>query len=212
MNYSNKTNNRVQKDNASVVVIRATIAKQTGLVLVFALLIMLSVTILGVSAVSSSLLQGKMASSSERRAVAFDAAEAAIAGVIFESEDESVLVDPALTDPLSEARQQAALDLDIEQLSCFDQNRTDRAMTKNGLPFGIRHTAAANYSDNPPTTSWSKTAFVREQSCRGSSNVIGGSNINCHVFLIRGCGQLEGSNYVVANTISAAVFAPSSNN
>ncbi len=184
--------------------------KQKGLVLVFALLILLTITILGVAAVSSSLLQGKMATSSERRSVAFDAAEAAIAGVVFESEDESILIDPTLTDPLSEARQQTPIDLDVEQLSCFDENRTDRVMTKNGLPFGIRHTSAANYSDNPPTTSWSKTAFIREQACRGSSNVIGGSNINCHVFLIRGCGQLEGSNYVVANTISAAVFAPAS--
>lgn len=212
MNCSTNITKRVHTDKLSVFVQKQNFTKQTGLVLVFALLIMLTITILGVSAVSSSLLQGKMATSAERRAVAFDAAEAAIAGVVFESEDESVLVDPALTDPLSEARQQAAIDLNVEQLSCFDQNRTDRAMTKNGLPFGIRHTTAANYSDNPPTTSWSKTAFVREQSCRGSSNVIGGSNINCHVFLIRGCGQLQGSNYVVANTISAAVFAPASNN
>lgn len=212
MNYYTNITKQAQMDKLPVFVKKQNFTKQTGLVLVFALLIMLTITILGVSAVSSSLLQGKMATSAERRAVAFDAAEAAIAGVVFESEDESVLVDPALTDPLSEARQQAAIDLNVEQLSCFDQNRTDRAMTKNGLPFGIRHTNAANYSDNPPTTSWSKTAFVREQSCRGSSNVIGGSNINCHVFLIRGCGQLQGSNYVVANTISAAVFAPASNN
>lgn len=212
MNFSTKIFNSTQSYNFLNYKHGLAIKSQRGLVLVFALLIMLTITILGVSAVSSSLLQGKMATSSERRAVAFDAAEAAISGVIFESEDESVLVDPALTDPLSEARQLAAIDLTVEQLSCFDENRTDRAMTKNGLPFGIRHTNAANYSENPPTTSWSKTAFVREQSCRGSSNVIGGSNINCHVFLIRGCGQLQGSNYVVANTISAAVFAPASNN
>jgi len=84
---------------------------QKGLVLVFALLVLLSVTILGVSSVSSSLLQGKMASSAERKSVSFDAAEAAIAGVIFDSEDESVLVDPLLMDTLSESRQLTALDL-----------------------------------------------------------------------------------------------------
>ncbi len=185
--------------------------KQQGLVMVFALLVLLSVTILGVSSVSSSLLQGKMASSIERKAVSFDAAEAAIAGVVFESEDESVLVDANLTDPLSEARQLTAIDLENDSLSCFDENRTERVMTKNGLPFGQRHTANARYSDNPPVNSWSRTAFVREQACLGSSNVIGGSNINCHVFIVRGCGQTVGSNYVVANTLTAAVFAPASN-
>jgi type IV pilus assembly protein PilX len=184
---------------------------QSGLVMVFALLVLLSITILGVSSVSSSLLQGKMASSAERKSVSFDAAEAAIAGVIFEAEDESILSDPLLSDPLSEARQIAAIDLDTESMSCFDQNRTDRAITKDGLDFNVRHTNAGRYSDNPPVDSWSKTAFVREQACRGSSNVIGGSNINCHLFIVRGCGRTEGSNYVVANTLTAAVFAPASN-
>lgn len=184
---------------------------QKGLVLVFALLVLLSITVLGVSSVSSSLLQGKMASSIERKSVAFDAAEAAIAGVVFESEDESVLVDPNILDPLSEARQQNELDLDNDTLTCFDNNRTDRVITQNGLPFGQRHVANAKYSTNPPTNSWSRTAFIREQACRGSSNVIGGSNINCHVFIVKGCGQTEGSNYVVANSLTAAVFAPASN-
>lgn len=184
---------------------------QTGLVLVFALLVLLSITILGISAVSSSLLQSKMATSVERKSITFEAAEAAIAGVVFESEDESVLIDPNLTDPLSEARQQPAIDLVNDSLSCFDNNRTERVMTKQGLEFGKRHTANAKYSENPTVNSWSRTAFVREQACRGSSNVIGGSNINCHVFIVRGCGQTEGSNYVIANTLTAAVFAPASN-
>jgi type IV pilus assembly protein PilX len=187
------------------------IKNQKGLVLVFALLVLLSITILGVSSVSSSLLQSKMATSVERKAVSFDAAEAAIAGVVFESEDESVLIDPLITDPLSEARQAPVIDLVNEALSCFDDNRINRVMTANGLPFGQRHTNNARYSNNPPVNSWSRTAFVREQACRGSSNVIGGSNINCHVFLVRGCGQTEGSNYVVANTLTASVFAPASN-
>lgn len=184
---------------------------QTGLVMVFALLVLLSITILGVSSVSSSLLQGKMASSIERKSVSFDAAEAAIAGVIFESEDESILVNPLLTDPLSEARQLAAINLNNETLSCFENGRTNRAITSAGLDFNSRHTATGRYSDHPPVDSWSKTAFVREQACRGSSNVIGGSNINCHVFIVRGCGQTQGSSYVVANTLTASVFAPASN-
>ena len=186
-------------------------SSQQGLVLVFALLVLLSITVLGVSSVSSSILQGKMASSIERKSISFDAAEAAIAGVVFESEDESVLTDPAITDPLSEARQNPAIDLDVEKLSWFDNNRIDRTMTKNGAVFGQQQNAAVKFSENPEVNSWSRTAFVQEQACRGSSNVIGGSNINCHVFIVRGCGQTAGSKYVVANTLTAAVFAPATN-
>jgi len=40
--------------------------------------------------------------------------------------------------------------------------------------------------------------------------VIGGSNINCHVFIIRGCGRVSGKPTVVANTLAASVFAPAS--
>ena len=79
--------------------------------MVFALLVLMSLTILGVSSVSSSLLQNKMAISMEKQSIAFDAAEAAIAGVVFESEDETLLTDPDVLDPLSEARQGATIDL-----------------------------------------------------------------------------------------------------
>lgn len=186
-------------------------SKQSGMVLVFALLILLSITIIGVASVSSSVMQSKMANSVERKSLSFDAAEAAIAGVIFESEDESVLTNDALSDPLSEARQNTAIDLANESLSCFDENRIDRDMNSGGAIFGQQQQGSVKYSDNPPIYSWSKTVFVQEQACRGSSNVIGGSNINCHVFLVKGCGQLEGSQYVVANTLSASVFGPATN-
>jgi type IV pilus assembly protein PilX len=184
---------------------------QRGLVMVFALLVLMSLTILGVASVSSGMLQTKMAASLERKSFAFDAAEAALAGVVYESEDEVLLADPTKTDPLSEARQINALDLANDELSCFDNNRTDRFVTNDGLTRNKMHTTAGNFRTSPGTTSWSKSAFIREESCRGSSNVIGGSNITCHIFLVRGCGKTAGSNYAVANTMSAAVFAPSSN-
>lgn len=187
------------------------LGQQKGMVLVFALLILLSITVLGVSSVSSSIMQGKMASSSERKSVSFDAAEAAIAGVVFESEDEVLLANPNISDPLSEARQLPEIDLAAEDLSCFDNNRTERTMTKNGATFNQQQISTDRYRDDPAVDSWSRTAFVQEQACRGSSNVIGGSNINCHVFIIRGCGQTQGSNYVVANTLTASVFAPATN-
>lgn len=185
--------------------------RQQGLVMVFALLVLLSLTILGVSAVSSSLSQSKMAMSMQQSGLAFDAAESAIAGVFFESEDEVLLADDDKTDPLSEARQNAAFDPTVDQLSCFDENEwTDRYMTQDGLSVGSQHTTNAKYQSTPSTQSWSRTAFIREQACRGSSNVIGGSNINCHVFIIRGCGSVDSKPSVVANTLSASVFAPAS--
>lgn len=187
--------------------------KQQGLVLVFSLLILLTLTVLGVASVTSSLLQSKMSATAETQSLAFDAAEAAISGVAFESEDRAVLNDPVLTDPLTEARQLAAINLAVEDLSCFDQaNWIDRQITESGLQAGARQVAAGAYNSDPQISSWSKTAFVREQSCLGSSNVIGGGSLSCHVFLIRGCGQLNNANYAVANTLTAAVFAPASSN
>jgi type IV pilus assembly protein PilX len=184
--------------------------QQSGLVMVFALLVLMSLTILGVASVSSGMMQTKMAASMERKSFAFDAAEAALAGVVYESEDESLLADPLKSDPLSEARQTNALDLANDELSCFDNDRIDRFITNDGLTRGKMHVDQGSFRTNPTTISWSKSAFIREEACRGSSNVIGGSNISCHVFLVRGCGQISGSNYAVANTMSAAVFAPAS--
>lgn len=182
---------------------------QRGLVLVLSLLILMSLTILGVSAVSSSLVQSKMATSMQQSGLAFDAAEAALAGVFFESEDEVLLANVNLTDPLSEARQGNQFDPVNDRFSCFDENNwTNRQITSGGLETGRQHTATGNYQTSPNTSSWSRTAFVREQACRGSSNVIGGSNINCHVFIVRGCGQVAGKSTVVANTVSASVYAP----
>ena len=177
--------------------------------MVFALLILMSLTILGVSSVSSSLMQSKMAASMEKRSLSFDAAESAIAAVMFESEDEILLSNIALDDPLSAARGGFPLDLTVQEMSCFeDVTWTNRELTSAGLSTGTQHTSAGNYTDKPVVKSWSRAAFVREQPCVGSSNVIGGINVSCHIFIIRGCGQLDDSNYAVANSVSASVFAP----
>lgn len=185
------------------------IRKSSGMVMVFALLILLSLTILGVTSVASSLMQSKMAVSMERSSLAFDAAESAIAGVIFEAEDKVILANANLNDPLSDARGGNQIDLSVQSLSCFENNNwTNRSVTAQGLTKGSRHVATGDYVAQPAIDSWSKTAFLREQPCVGSSNVIGGSNISCHVFIVRGCGQLKDSNFVVANTLNASVFAP----
>lgn len=186
--------------------------KQQGLVMVFALLVLMSLTVLGVASVSSSLMQNKMAVSMEKQSLAFDAAEAAIAGVVFESEDEVLLSDPNKLDPLSQARMGNAVDLANDDMSCFNSvDWTNRVVTAaNGLSTNTVHTAAGLYDDSPAISSWSRTAFIEERACMGSSNVIGGSNISCHVFLIKGCGRMEGAKFAVANSLSASVFAPAS--
>ncbi|MFC3094728.1 pilus assembly protein PilZ [Alteromonas sediminis] len=184
--------------------------RQKGLVLVLALLVLISVTILGVSAVSSSLLQSKMAVSMQQNGLAFDAAEAALSGVMFEAEDELLLASNNL-DPLTEARQGNEYDPTIQDMSCHDDEAwTTRHLTSNGLDKNTQHLAAGKYHTIPATESWSRTAFVREQACRGSSNVVGGNSINCHVFVIRGCGRVSGRSSITANTMTASVFAPAS--
>lgn len=186
------------------------VTHQQGMVLVLALLVLLSLTILGVSAVSSSLSQNKMAVSMQRSGMAFDAAEAALAGVFFEAEDEVLLTDDTKKDPLTEARQGTQFDPDNDTMSCFDNGWTARNVTTAVLSPGTEHTNSGNYQSDMRTQSWSRTAFIREQACRGSSNVIGGSNVNCHVFVVRGCGKVSERSTVVANTVTAAVMAPAS--
>ena len=185
--------------------------KQRGVVMIFALLVLLSVTLLAIASVSTSLIQIKMASAMEQQTVAFDAAESAIAGAMFESEDEHILLDSTLTDPLSEARLLNAIDLTSHALSCFaDQGYVQRNLTQSGLQSGTRHSTSGSYDTQEQLRSWSRSAFVQEHACRGASSVIGGSNINCHIFIIRGCGQVQNSPFAIANSLSVAVLAPAS--
>ncbi|WP_416307578.1 PilX N-terminal domain-containing pilus assembly protein [Neptunicella sp. SCSIO 80796] len=191
---------------------KTAVLKQQGIVLVFALLVLLCLTILGVSSVSSSLMQSKMAQSMESYNVAFDAAEAGLGGVIFESEDLAILSDDTVADPLTEARQGTAIDPALQELSCFDTATwTNRRITSAGVQSGVQNNAAGTYSDSPAVNSWSSTAFVDERPCLGSSNVVGGSNISCHIFIVKGCGQVVGSGYAVANSLNVSVFAPATN-
>ena len=184
---------------------------QSGLVMVFALLVLVSLTVLGIASVSSGLLQNKMAVSLQTQTLAFDAAEAAIAGVVFESEDSTVISDVVMADPLSQARQNTALDIQNQILRCQDdESWTNRRVTSSGLMPGTQHKADGHYDNSPPIDSWSRTAYVREQACLGSSNVISGSHITCHVFIIKGCGQMQGSRSIVANSLTVAVLAPAS--
>ena len=111
--------------------------KQQGMVLVFALILLLCVTLLGVAAVSSSLSQTKMATSVQAQGLTFDAAEAAIAGVVFESEDQVILADDTISDPLTAARQGLQLNPANSVLECAnDSDWINRQLTSAGLTKG----------------------------------------------------------------------------
>lgn len=183
--------------------------EQRGMVMIFALVVLLALTLLGIAALGTSTLQQKMAVNSHQQTLLFNAAEAALAGVMFESEDEQLLANKTLLDPISEARQGNRLDPVLQTFSCFvDQGFTGRTVTSSGMSTGAKHQLSGAQDSQNHMLSWSRTAFVREQACRGSSNVIGGSNIRCHLFMVRGCGQWIGSDYAVANTMTLTVFAP----
>ena len=182
-------------------------ATQRGVVLIFALLVLLSLTLMGVVSVSSSMIQHKMAHAMEQQLLAFNAAESALAATISQSADEAVLLDDSMIDPLSEASKIAAIDLSVDALSCFsDQGYVSRTLTQNGLQTEKHHITNGQYDRQSRLNSWSLSAFVQARACRGSSSVMGSADIQCHVFLIRGCGQIKDNQYAVANTLSVSVM------
>ncbi len=183
--------------------------RQRGMVMIFALVVLLALTLLGVAALDRGTLQQKLAINTQQQTLIFNAAEAALAGVMFEAEDEQLLADQSLLDPISEARQRAAHDPQNESLSCFvEQGYSARQATYTGFVTGEQQTQSGAQDSQARLNAWSRTAFIQEQACRGSSNVIGGSNISCHIFVVRGCGQLQNTAFAVANTMTVSVFAP----
>jgi len=179
--------------------------------MIFALLMLLCLTILGVASVSSSLLQTKMASSQEQQFLAFNAAEGALSEVLFEMEEQLELSTTSLLNPLLEARKISELVPSVTGLSCFVKDGFIQSnVTSAGPNFAERHTTLAQSHSQYRLTRWSRIAYVQEQTCRGSSNVIGANKISCHMFVVRGCGQLENSPFAVANSMTVSVFAPTS--
>ena len=187
------------------------IRQQCGIVMIFALLMLLCLTILGVASVSSSLLQTKMASSQEQQFLAFNAAEGALSEVLFEMEEQLELSTTSLLNPLLEARKISELVPSVTGLSCFVKDGFIQSnVTSAGPNFAERHTTLAQSDSQYRLTRWSRIAYVQEQTCRGSSNVIGANKISCHMFVVRGCGQLKNSPFAVANSMTVSVFAPTS--
>lgn len=182
---------------------------QKGAVLIVSLVIILCATLLGLSAVTSSLRQSKMSLAVQQQRAAFNAAESAIAGVVFEAEDPVLLRDPDITDALTLSRQGNVFNPRADTLVCGDSTTwTNRSISEATLSRGNVHTGSGYYRATPNVSGWSRTAFVREQACKGSSKVVGSGGLKCHVFAIRGCGQIANKSTITANTVTIAVFGP----
>lgn len=184
--------------------------RQQGAVLVVSLSILVVLTLLGMTAVASGVLQQKMTSNFTQYTLAFEAAEIALEGVVYESNDP--LRYAGAEDPLSEARMGPALDRQgHRRLSCSDKDWINRSVTGDGLAAGIKLDGQQPLSESPKTDAWSRTAFYRETACLGSSTVMGRARISCHHFITRGCGRVAEGPIITANTMSLSVMAPGSN-
>ena len=170
--------------------------------------VLVVLTILGITAVATGVLQQKMTSNFSQSALAFEAAEVALEGVIFESNDPLRYVDG--DDPLSEARMEAVMDRENnERLSCNDSEQwIKRTVTKDGLQAGQSHVGDDSLFEEPETKAWSRTAFYRETACLGSSVVMGHAKVSCHNFMAQGCGRVAEGPIITANSMSLSVMAP----
>lgn len=170
--------------------------------------VLVVLTILGITAVATGVLQQKMTSNFSQSALSFEAAEVALEGVIFESNDPLRYIDG--DDPLSEARMSAVIDRENDApLSCNDSEVwIERTVTKDGLQAGQSHVGNESLFEEPETKAWSRTAFYRETACLGSSVVMGHAKVSCHNFMAQGCGQVAQGPIITANSMSLSVMAP----
>ena len=181
---------------------------QRGVVLGVSLLLLVVLTILGSFAVDKSTQQNIDAVTGMREALTFQAAESAIAGVLFEAEDPAVQSSATMLGPLAEARLMTVINPALTRMACNDNAFATRRVTQSHLQSGQNHTGTGKFLAGPDITAWSRVAFVREQNCAGASAVIGGSNFSCHVFIVKGCALAANSPIVNTAEITASVIAP----
>ncbi|MCM2680609.1 PilX N-terminal domain-containing pilus assembly protein [Echinimonas agarilytica] len=177
---------------------------QSGAALVVSLVILLVLTLTGVLALNRSTMQQKMATLFDASGMAFDAAEVAIDGVVFEQED--VTLDANLR-VLTIAQGAASFDPEIDSMECHDANWTSRTMTSSGMTKGAVHSGTGSLHADPELNSWSKVAYVGE----GLRVPAGwGFNQGFHYFQVRGCGHVAGERTTTANELQIYLLGPKS--
>lgn len=183
-------------------------SKQKGVVLGVSLLLLAVLTVLGSFAIDKSTRQNIDAITGMKESLTFQAAESAIAGVLFEAEDPLVQSSNTMLGPLAEARLMNVLDPSQVRMACNDNTYATRRVTQSQLQAGQNQTSSGKFLAGPDIEAWSRVAFVREQNCTGASAVIGGSNFSCHVFIVKGCALAASSTFVNTAEITASVIAP----
>lgn len=198
---------------------------QKGIALIVSLVLLTSMTVIGVSSVQSGVMQTKMATNQNTLSIAFDAAEASVEGIVHESsstalrsgqvedEDGNTLFD-ALTEARNSGQVGANNQVDSTTLPTCDDladaNWMQRSVTSNGIQDDAVHTASAAMATNPEVWAWSKSAFVGLKNVTDSSSGLVSSIVDTdgsrnrtllEVFVIKGCGHVTGSAVNAANTL-----------
>lgn len=177
---------------------------QRGAALAVAMVVLVVLTLTGVLALSRATIQQKMATLFDSSGMAFDAAEVAIDGVIFEQED--VTLDSAQR-ILTIAQAAPEYDPESDEMQCHDGSWTERTVTNSGLRKGKVHTSSGHLQSDPKVSSWSKVAYVGE----GLKVPSGWSfSQGFHYFQVRGCGHVKGDRTTTANDLQIYLLGPKS--
>lgn len=198
---------------------------QKGIALIVSLVLLTSMTVVGVSSVSSGVMQTKMAGNQNTLSIAFDAAEAAVEGIVHESSSTALRAGSVeddegntLFDVLTEARNNGQVGTNnqvvlTELPTCdqlADENWSLRSVTAEGLQDDSVHTASAAMATSPEVWAWSKSAFVGLKNVTDASSGLVSSIVDTdgtrnrtllEVFVIKGCGHVTGSAVNAANTL-----------
>lgn len=197
---------------------------QKGIALIISLVLLTSMTVVGVSSVSSGVMQTKMAANQNTLALAYDAADSAIEGIVHEASSSALRMGEVadddgnlLSDVLTEARNSGQVgannQVDFSDLPSCDQaadgNWANRTVSAAGLQDDSIHDSTAAMATNPEIWSWSKSAFIGLKNLTDPSTGMVSSIVDTdgtrnrtlfEVFVIKGCGHVSGSAVNASNT------------
>lgn len=199
---------------------------QKGVALVISLVLLTSMTVVGVSSVSSGVMQTKMATNQNTLSIAFDAADAAVEGIVHEASSNALKSGQVededgnqLTDVLTEARNAGQVgndnQLDMSSVPTCDELASviwpERGVSSAGLQNDTVHNrGAVSLGTNPEVWAWSKSAYLGLKNLTDASSGLVSSIVDTdgvrnrtilEVFVIKGCGHVTGSAVNVANTL-----------
>lgn len=201
------------------------ISRQKGIVLIIALVILTSMTVVGVSSISSGVMQTKMASNQNTVSLAFDAAEVAVEGIVHEGSSANLRAGNVMggagvpeVDVLTAARNAGAItnnnQVNMAQLPTCDQIAnalwSQRRVNAAGLQDNAVHNGGGAMMDVPEINAWSKSAFVGLKNITDPTSGLVSSIVDTdgarnrtvfEVFMLKGCGHVNGTVINAANTV-----------